>query len=379
MSQKAAPLWAAATLALVYRAYGFPLRTNSYNGTGVIMRPTELLVPTQAGLYCPLGAFYIDPVRPVARALVTHAHSDHARSGHEAVLATAETLDLMRLRYGEDFAGTTQAVGYGETVRLDGVSVTFHPAGHVLGSAQIAVVRGSIVMVVPSGRSDGAVARVKLAPRRDDASAGAAFTPTYGGEIIAVDRTTTRWEAMGANDVTIGGPGGSGTRTALSKARLVTRADRLVREAVALIAVAATIGPTGNSSDLWIEIEVPPDLDDATLDILIEIALEDRLYASSALGWPTSRGTQAAASGALGMGPDDPFQDIGPPPKNDPPAEADVKEYGSGFSGRAASLSLPARADTADPAPHKGRQMVCGRKRFRVFRHRCRVCCFAHS
>jgi putative mRNA 3-end processing factor len=66
------------------------------------MRPTEVLVPTQAGLHCPSGAFYIDPVRPVARALVTHAHSDHARSGHEAVLATAETLDLMRLRYGED-------------------------------------------------------------------------------------------------------------------------------------------------------------------------------------------------------------------------------------------------------------------------------------
>lgn len=91
------------------------------------MRPIELLVPTQAGLHCPSGAFYIDPVRPVARALVTHAHADHARSGHEAVLATAETLDLMRLRYGEDFARTTQAVGYGEIVRLDGVSVTFYP------------------------------------------------------------------------------------------------------------------------------------------------------------------------------------------------------------------------------------------------------------
>ena len=114
----------------------------------MIIRPIELLVPTQAGLYCPSGVFYIDPVRPAARALITHAHSDHARSGHEAVLATAETLDLMRLRYGEDFAGTTQAVGYGETVRLDGVSVTFHPAGHVLGSAQIAVVRGTIRIVV---------------------------------------------------------------------------------------------------------------------------------------------------------------------------------------------------------------------------------------
>src|SRR5580704_7019971 len=131
------------------------------------MRSAELLVPTQAGLHCPSGNFYIDPVRPVARALVTHAHSDHARSGHEAVLATAETLDLMRLRYGEDFAGTMQAVGYGETVRLDGVSVTFHPAGHVLGSAQIAVERGG-VRIVDSGDyknvADPTCASLELVP-----------------------------------------------------------------------------------------------------------------------------------------------------------------------------------------------------------------------
>src|SRR5258707_7870754 len=103
------------------------------------MRPTEVLVPTQAGLYCPLGDFYIDPVRPAARALVTHAHSDHARPGHTRVLATAETLDLMRLRYGEDFAGTAQPVAYGEKLDIDGVSVSFQPAGHVLGSAQILI------------------------------------------------------------------------------------------------------------------------------------------------------------------------------------------------------------------------------------------------
>jgi putative mRNA 3-end processing factor len=103
------------------------------------MRAQELLASTPAGLYCAPGNFHIDPPRPVARALITHAHSDHARAGHGAVLATAETLDLMRLRYGDGFAGTTQAVRYGEAIRLDGVAVTFHPAGHVLGSAQIAV------------------------------------------------------------------------------------------------------------------------------------------------------------------------------------------------------------------------------------------------
>src|ERR1700731_3386484 len=103
------------------------------------MRPEDILVPTSAGVCCKLGAFHIDPTRPVERALITHAHSDHARAGHGAVLATQETLDLMRLRYGDNFAGSTQAVAYGESVALGGAKVTFHPAGHVLGSAQIAV------------------------------------------------------------------------------------------------------------------------------------------------------------------------------------------------------------------------------------------------
>jgi putative mRNA 3-end processing factor len=103
------------------------------------MRPEDILVPTPSGVCCKLGGFHIDPTRPVELALITHAHSDHARAGHGAVLATQETLDLMRLRYGENFAGSTQAIAYGESVGLDGAKVTFHPAGHVFGSAQIAV------------------------------------------------------------------------------------------------------------------------------------------------------------------------------------------------------------------------------------------------
>ena len=114
------------------------------------MRPEDILVPTPAGVCCKLGGFHIDPTRPVERALITHAHSDHARAGHGAVLATQETLDLMRLRYGENFAGTTQAAAYGESVALGGVTVTFHPAGHVLGSAQIAVEADGL-RVVASG------------------------------------------------------------------------------------------------------------------------------------------------------------------------------------------------------------------------------------
>src|SRR3954452_18422125 len=103
------------------------------------MRPQDILMPVAAGLCCKPGGFHIDPVRPVERAVITHGHSDHARPGHGAVLATQETLDMMRLRYGENFARTTQAIGYGEEIRVGDIRIKFHPAGHVLGSAQIAV------------------------------------------------------------------------------------------------------------------------------------------------------------------------------------------------------------------------------------------------
>ena len=114
------------------------------------MRPEDILVPTPAGVCCKRGGFHIDPTRPVERALITHAHSDHARAGHGAVLATQETLDIMRLRYGDNFAGSTQVIGYGESINLGGAKVTFHPAGHVLGSAQIAVEADGL-RVVASG------------------------------------------------------------------------------------------------------------------------------------------------------------------------------------------------------------------------------------
>ena len=114
------------------------------------MRARDLLHPRPEGLYCPPGDFYIDPVRPVARALITHGHSDHARSGHAHVMATRETLDIMGLRYGDRFAGGTQTAALGETHDIGGVKVTFHPAGHVLGSAQICVEHGGI-RIVASG------------------------------------------------------------------------------------------------------------------------------------------------------------------------------------------------------------------------------------
>lgn len=131
------------------------------------MRASQLLHTRPEGLYCPAGEFFIDPVRPVGRALITHGHSDHARAGHGSVLATRETLDIMRLRHGDGFAGSVQAVGFGEETRIGTARVTFHPAGHVLGSAQIAVTAGGL-RIVASGdykrRADPTTAGFEVVP-----------------------------------------------------------------------------------------------------------------------------------------------------------------------------------------------------------------------
>jgi putative mRNA 3-end processing factor len=113
---------------------------------GALVPP--LVHPTPAGLFCPAGDFHIDPVRPVARALITHGHGDHARAGHGSVLATRQTLEIMAVRYGADFAGTTQAAE--GRLAIGEVTVSFHPAGHVLGSAQI-LIGGRDTRLVVSG------------------------------------------------------------------------------------------------------------------------------------------------------------------------------------------------------------------------------------
>ena len=105
-----------------------------------MLRPDLLLHPSPKGLYCPPGDFYLDPVRgAVDRAIISHGHADHARAGHTHVLAHPHTLAIMAARYGADFAGSVQALNYGERVEINGVSVSFAPAGHILGSAQIVV------------------------------------------------------------------------------------------------------------------------------------------------------------------------------------------------------------------------------------------------
>ena len=107
--------------------------------------PGELIVATPRGLYCPPGDFYIDPWRPVARAVITHAHADHARRGHGAYLAHAQAEGVLRARLGDDIA--LQQLGYGDTVELNGVRVSLHPAGHVLGSSQVRVEHAGRVWV----------------------------------------------------------------------------------------------------------------------------------------------------------------------------------------------------------------------------------------
>ncbi len=99
--------------------------------------PETWLKITPEGLYCTPGDFFIDPMRPSKRAVITHGHADHARFGHEHVLATEETLAIMQLRYGFDSGKHKQAAIYGEQLTVGDVKVTFVPAGHILGSAQL--------------------------------------------------------------------------------------------------------------------------------------------------------------------------------------------------------------------------------------------------
>ena len=108
------------------------------------MAEADLIVQRPEGLYCPQGDFYIDPWRPVPRAVITHAHADHARRGHGAYLATAVSAGVLHARLGNI---TLQGLAYGEVVHINGVRVSLHPAGHVLGSAQVRVEHAGRVWV----------------------------------------------------------------------------------------------------------------------------------------------------------------------------------------------------------------------------------------
>jgi putative mRNA 3-end processing factor len=105
---------------------------------------TDMVVAREEGLYCVPGRFYIDPWRPVERAVITHAHSDHAYAGHGHYLAAADGEHILRARLGELSLDTLR---YGDRVTHNGVTVSLHPAGHLLGSAQVRMEFGGEVWV----------------------------------------------------------------------------------------------------------------------------------------------------------------------------------------------------------------------------------------
>lgn len=107
--------------------------------------PSPLLRTDDRGLFCEAGGFYIDPWKPVERAVISHGHGDHARWGSGAYLGAAASLPILRRRLGE--SAVIEGAPFGEPVRIDGVTVSFHPAGHILGSAQVRVERGGEVWV----------------------------------------------------------------------------------------------------------------------------------------------------------------------------------------------------------------------------------------
>lgn len=111
-----------------------------------MIQVTPVLTLTPEGLYCPAGGFHVDPWRPVATAVVTHGHADHARWGHARYHAAAPGECILRRRLGADIDLATHR--YGDAVALGGATVSFHPAGHVLGSAQVRIEVAGEVWVV---------------------------------------------------------------------------------------------------------------------------------------------------------------------------------------------------------------------------------------
>jgi len=106
----------------------------------------SLIITTPSGLYCPLGDFYIDPRKPVTKAIITHAHGDHARTGSLHYLAAAPSRAILQRRLGA--SASIETLHYGQTVTLNGVRVSLYPAGHILGSAQVRIEYKGEVWVV---------------------------------------------------------------------------------------------------------------------------------------------------------------------------------------------------------------------------------------
>ena len=110
------------------------------------MKPVDLIQVEEQGLYCPQGQFYIDPWRPVERAVITHAHSDHSRSGSKEYWATSQSVPIMKHRLGADIH--VNGCEFGQKIKMGDTWVSFHSAGHILGSAQIRIEHRGRVCVI---------------------------------------------------------------------------------------------------------------------------------------------------------------------------------------------------------------------------------------
>jgi putative mRNA 3-end processing factor len=161
---------------------------------------SPVLTFTDSGIYCPAGDFHIDPWRPVSRALVTHGHSDHARWGMRAYLATDAALPVIRRRLGDISA---EGIAYGESRRVGGATVSFHPAGHVPGSAQIRVEVGGEVWVVSGDyktEADGLAEAFEPVPCHTFISECTFGLPIFRWEPqpVEMDRIAAWWSANAA-------------------------------------------------------------------------------------------------------------------------------------------------------------------------------------
>lgn len=188
----------------------------------------DVLTFTPRGIYCPAGDFYIDPWEPVDRALITHGHADHARDGMGAYLATTTAAPVMRHRLGDIRLNT---IDYGEVREIGDASVSYHPAGHVPGSAQIRVEVDGQVWVA-SG--DYKTVDDGLSEPFEPVKCHAFITETTFGlpifrwtpQDILADQINTWWAANAANG-----------RYSILSAYALGKAQRLMR------AVNADIGP----------------------------------------------------------------------------------------------------------------------------------------
>src|SRR6476646_300892 len=106
----------------------------------------DIVVSTDRGLYCPPGDFYVDPWDPVPKAVITHAHGDHARPGSAAYLTAEPGREVLRRRLGDN--ALIETLPYGVTKEINSVQLSLHPAGHILGSAQVRIEHNGYVAVI---------------------------------------------------------------------------------------------------------------------------------------------------------------------------------------------------------------------------------------